>query len=173
MLERRIDDNYKILRQKNTTERENASSVKKTIIATFSGVAAIAGAVGSYLVAGPSGLRLFASVIGSAFGGGGVGATINAILPSRWTNSDSLVGRTTQFLISNLNRFETVLLPRDRAIANEARLRNNATTSPNVTNASANTTNIGNDPLSRIWNGAKSAFNNAINKILHYQFRRN
>lgn len=173
MLERKIDDNYKIFCQKNTAEKENASSVKKAIIATFSGAAAIAGAVGSYLVAGPSGLRLFLTALGSAFGGGGVGAGVNSILPSSWTNSDSLVGRTTQFLLSNFNQIEKILPPRNRAITSETRTRSNATTTANGTNTTANTMNADNNPLSRVWNGAKSIAINAINKILDFRFRQN
>lgn len=171
ILERKIDDNYMIFCQKNTMERENASSVKKTIIATFS---AVAGAVGSFFVGGPMGLRLFLQAVGSGSVGGGIGAAINAILPSRWTNSESSVGRTIRFLTSNLNQLLDFLHPRNRAIANETRLPNNNTTTPtNATSTAGNATNIGNDPVSRIWNEAKSTVSRVINSILHYRFRRN
>lgn len=174
MLERKIDENYKIFCQKNTLERENANSVKNTIMATLSGAAAIAGAVGSYVVGGPSGVRLFLSAIASAVGGGGIGAGINAILPANWINSESVVGRTIRFVTSNLNVIENFLLPRNRAIANESRRSNITTTSPNVTNTTNNNaTNTGDDPLSRVWNGAKSTVFSAINSILHFRFRRN
>lgn len=179
MLECRIADNYKSFCQKNTAEQENASSVKKTIIATLSGAGAIAGAVGSYFVAGPSGVRFFLSAIASGFGGGGVGAAINAILPSRWTNTESFVGRTIRYVTSNFNEIENILLPRIWAITNEVRPRNNATTPSNVTNSNGNTagntTNISNgpnDPVSRVWSGAKSIVFKAINSILHYPFLR-
>lgn len=170
ILQRKIDENYKTFCQKNTAERENASSVKKTIIATFSGAAAIAGAVGSYLVGGPSGLRLFLSAVGSGFGGGGVGAAVNTFLPSSWTNSVSLIGRSARFLLSNFNQIERILPQRDRAIANGTRTPNNATTPSNVPNASANASN---NPLSRVWNETKSIVIKAVNTILHYRFRHN
>lgn len=158
MLERKIDENYKILCEKNTMERENARSVKNYIMVTISGAAAIAGAVGSYVVAGPSGVRLFLSAIASAAGGGGIGAAVNAIVPANWINSESIVGRSIRFITSNLNVIQKFLHPRHQAVANEG---------------ATSATNTGDDPLSRIWNGAKSTAFSAINSILNYRFRRN
>lgn len=166
MLQHKIDENYKIFCEKNTIERENATSVKNTIMATLSGAAAIAGAAGSYFIAGPSGVRLFLTAVASAVGGGGAGAAINTILPANWTNSESVVGRTIRFVTSNLNELLNFWHPRDRAIANDSRRSNTTSTSENATNT-------GDDPLSRVWNGAKSTVFSAINSILHFKFRRN
>lgn len=170
-LERKINERYQIIDERNTRERENATSVRNTIVASLSGVAAIGGAVGSFIIAGPSGLRLFASALASGVGGGGVGAALNAILPAHWINSDSFVGRSARFITSNLNVLENLWgNPRNRAIANGTRPRNTTAPSANSTNT-ANPPN--NDPLARVWNGAKSTVINMLNSILHYRFRRN
>lgn len=158
MLERKINGNYEIFCQKNTMEREHARSVKNIIMVIICGAAAIAGAVGSYVVAGPSGVRLFLSAIASAAGGGGIGAAVNAIVPANWINSESIVGRSIRFITSNLNVIQKFLHPRHQAVANEG---------------ATSATNTGDDPLSRIWNGAKSTVFSAINSILNYRFRRN
>lgn len=172
MLQREINSRYEKFCQKNTMERENATSVKNTMMATLSGAAAIAGAVGSYLVAGQSGLRIFFTTIASAAGGGGAGAVINRILPSSWTNSESVIGGTIRFVTSNLNEIENFLHPRNRAIANQTRPSNITSTSASgSTNNTANTDNV--DPLSRVWNVAKSNILSVVNSILHFRFRRN
>lgn len=115
-LECKIDFEYERFCEKNTMERENATSVKKIILATFSGVAAIAGAVGSFFVGGPSGLRLFTSAVAGAAGGGSIGAVINKVVPRHWINSESVFGRSIRFLMDSFGH--------QSAIANEDRPSN-------------------------------------------------
>lgn len=173
MLQRKINEKFKEYAEKNTLERETATSVRNTIVGTLSSVAAIAGGIGSFFVAGPSGVRLFGTALASALGGGSIGAAINAILPSDWVNSESFMGRSLRFFTSTLDNFQQN--PRDRAIRNETTPRNGprnaaaaSANSPNTTHNSAN-----NENTSRVWNEVKSTIMSAINSILHYRFRRN
>lgn len=157
-------------------ERENASSVKNTIIGILSGGAAIAGAIGSYWIAGPSGARAFLTAIAGAAGGGGIGAGINAIIPASWINSESIPGRTIQFLTSNLHLIENFLHLRNQAIENEGGRSNVASTSASGSapaSANANAPSTPNGPMSFVMNGVKSIARSAIHAILHYRFRRN
>lgn len=169
MLQRKIKEKYETYAQKNTQERENATSVRNTIVGGLSSVAAIAGGIGSYFIGGPSGLRLFGTALASGVGGGSIGAAINAFLPSHWVNSESIVGRSIRFVTSGL---ENLLQgPRNRAVSNGTRSRN---APRNGTATSANSTNTNDESIwSRLWNDVRPTVMNAITPILNYRFRRN
>lgn len=113
-LQKDIQNGYRTIHDANETERVNVQSKQKKIFVSIAGGIAVAGAVGSVLVAGPLGLGLFASyaaasnsmlsglIFGGAAGGGiggaGIGAGIKKVLPRKWLGTETALSKTMKQL---------------------------------------------------------------------------
>lgn len=121
-LQKDIQKGYRTVHDVNETERVNVQSKQKKIFASVAGGVAVAGAIGSILVAGPLGLGLFATyaaasnsmlgglALGGAAGGGiggaGIGAGIKKLLPRKWLGTETALSKTMKHLKdSRKNRF--------------------------------------------------------------------
>lgn len=104
-LQNDIELGYVKLRQENKSQRDKVESKKKTIFASIAVGATVLGAVGSFAIAGPLGLGLFATfaeagpamlggvaaagMAGGGIGGLGVGAITKKWLPRKWFGEQS------------------------------------------------------------------------------------